>query len=128
MSKSLNNTISVGQLLSRTTPGQFRLFCMLRPYRQLIEYSSESLQKAVSLHDSWMSFLALGDAYVRGKVDTQAINEPLLLKTYVYGISLPYLVNVEMKFFVVLKILYFLTRSSREVLILGYVLNVYRLS
>lgn len=34
MSKSLKNTVAVSDLLQKYTANQFRLFCMLRPYRQ----------------------------------------------------------------------------------------------
>lgn len=80
MSKSLKNVISIRELLQKYTPNQFRLFCLLTKYNNDIEYSDETMQKAISLANQISSFLNDSDAYVKGQLVCQPIDEPLLMQ------------------------------------------------
>ena len=48
-------------------------------YIAAIEYSDESMMRAVKIHSSWSSFLKSADAYVRGQLICKPINEPQLM-------------------------------------------------
>ena len=48
-----------------------------------IEYSDETMQKAISLANQISSFLNDSDAYVKGQLVCQPIDEPLLMQRYV---------------------------------------------
>ncbi|XP_067664074.1 probable cysteine--tRNA ligase, mitochondrial [Haliotis asinina] len=78
MSKSLKNVISISELLEKYTANQFRILCLLTPYRNNIEYTDERMQKAVQLTKQIQSCLHQCDAYVRGQLLTQPINEAKL--------------------------------------------------
>ena len=48
MSKSLGNTISMGELLTRYEPDDFRMLCLLSDYHESLEFSDERLMNAAS--------------------------------------------------------------------------------
>ncbi|XP_011310849.1 cysteine--tRNA ligase, mitochondrial, partial [Fopius arisanus] len=49
MSKSLQNTITIKELLENFTANQFRLLCLCTHYRSNIDFSHEAMEKAVAL-------------------------------------------------------------------------------
>lgn len=69
MSKSLKNTVSVSQLLESYTPNQFRMLCLLTHYRNSIEFSKDTMEKAVVVMTQLNSFVTQCDAYVQGRFD-----------------------------------------------------------
>lgn len=80
MSKSLQNVISVGELLERTTPNQFRVFCLMCKYDHDIEYGPDTMRQAVELTRQMSSFLNDADAYVKGRISCQPFNEAELMQ------------------------------------------------
>ncbi|XP_063216505.1 cysteine--tRNA ligase, mitochondrial isoform X2 [Bacillus rossius redtenbacheri] len=66
MSKSLGNTVSVRQFLSRHTAAQFRMFCLLSHYRRGVEYSPAAMEKAVAVSRRLEAFLHACRAAQRG--------------------------------------------------------------
>ncbi|XP_071087802.1 probable cysteine--tRNA ligase, mitochondrial [Haliotis cracherodii] len=81
MSKSLKNVITISELLEKYTANQFRVLCLLTPYRNNIEYTDEKMQKAMQLTKQIQSCLHQCQAYVRGQLLTQPINEAKLHKS-----------------------------------------------
>ncbi|XP_076446066.1 putative cysteine--tRNA ligase, mitochondrial [Babylonia areolata] len=76
MSKSLKNTVSVSQMLDTYTPNQFRMFCLLMHYRNPIEFSKETMEKAVVVMTQLNSLVTQCDAYVQGRFDCPDISQP----------------------------------------------------
>ncbi|XP_013411806.1 probable cysteine--tRNA ligase, mitochondrial [Lingula anatina] len=81
MSKSLKNTLSITELLQTYTANQFRMFCMLSPYRNRLEYSDETMLRAVAIHQQLMSFLNTADLYVKGQLQCQTFSPADLMKS-----------------------------------------------
>ncbi|KAK7097001.1 probable cysteine--tRNA ligase, mitochondrial [Littorina saxatilis] len=75
MSKSLKNTVSVNQLLDDYTPNQFRMLCLLTHYRNSIEFSKETMEKAVVVMTQLNSLVTQCDAYVQGRFDCPHISQ-----------------------------------------------------
>lgn len=57
MSKSLKNTVSIGELLSKFTRDQFRVACLLSDYRYPMEFHEENMNIACSVLKRFSSFL-----------------------------------------------------------------------
>lgn len=81
MSKSLKNTISISDLLKEYTPNEFRMFCLLSPYRSGIEFTEKSMEHAQSVYRKIQDFLVDCEASVNGYKDTGVIDEPEILKS-----------------------------------------------
>ncbi|CAF0712396.1 unnamed protein product [Brachionus calyciflorus] len=58
MSKSLQNTISIREMLDKHSANHFRMFCLLSPYRNDKEYSDEKMVKAANLTNKFSTFLS----------------------------------------------------------------------
>ncbi|CAH1246998.1 CARS2 [Branchiostoma lanceolatum] len=80
MSKSLKNTITIREFLEKYTANQFRIFCMMTRYRSVVEYCDTMMNEAVSVQHTLTSFLNNADAYIRGQLECQAIDEALLME------------------------------------------------
>ncbi|XP_066303689.1 probable cysteine--tRNA ligase, mitochondrial isoform X2 [Branchiostoma lanceolatum] len=80
MSKSLKNTITIREFLEKYTANQFRIFCMMTKYRSVVEYCDTMMNEAVSVQHTLTSFLNNADAYIRGQLECQAIDEALLME------------------------------------------------
>lgn len=63
MSKSLKNTVSIRDALEKYTSNQLRVFCLLSPYRNDIEFSTEKMETSVSLLRSIQTFLQRCHSY-----------------------------------------------------------------
>ncbi|ELU08927.1 hypothetical protein CAPTEDRAFT_159831 [Capitella teleta] len=81
MSKSLKNTISVKALLKAYTPNQFRLFCMMVPYRTPIEYGPPQMSKAKAIVNNWIHFNATVKSYIKGDFTCAPLDESYLLQS-----------------------------------------------
>ncbi|XP_063981886.1 probable cysteine--tRNA ligase, mitochondrial [Diachasmimorpha longicaudata] len=78
MSKSLQNTITIKELLEKFTADQFRLLCLCTHYRSTIEFSQETMSKAVTFLKKFQYFQSDCRNYVAGRfpaatVDTSTI-------------------------------------------------------
>ncbi|XP_019620263.1 PREDICTED: probable cysteine--tRNA ligase, mitochondrial [Branchiostoma belcheri] len=80
MSKSLKNTITIREFLEKYTANQFRIFCMMTKYRNVVEYCDTMMNEAVSVQRTLTSFLNNADAYIRGQLECQALDEALLME------------------------------------------------
>lgn len=78
MSKSLNNTITIKELLEQYTANQFRLLCLHTHYRSPIEFSHESMQKAISLLKKFEYFQSDCKNYLAGKFQCGMIDEGVI--------------------------------------------------
>ncbi|XP_015125022.1 probable cysteine--tRNA ligase, mitochondrial isoform X2 [Diachasma alloeum] len=67
MSKSLQNTITIKELLEKFTANQFRLLCLCTHYRSTIEFSQETMSKAVALLKKFEYFQSDCRNYVAGR-------------------------------------------------------------
>lgn len=76
MSKSLKNTVSIGELLKRNSPDEFRMLCLLSHYRSAIEFGDQSMTVATNVLRKFHSFFADSKAYVDGLKPATAINAP----------------------------------------------------
>lgn len=56
MSKSLQNTISVGHFLEKYSANDFRMFCLLSNYRSSTEYSDEGIEAARRVFSKFTTF------------------------------------------------------------------------
>ncbi|XP_070554166.1 probable cysteine--tRNA ligase, mitochondrial [Ptychodera flava] len=79
MSKSIGNTVTIQDFLQQYTANQFRMFCLLKKYRYNIEYSRETMQQACNVVQTLSSFLNDADAYVKGHITCQSLDEYALL-------------------------------------------------
>ncbi|XP_055599269.1 probable cysteine--tRNA ligase, mitochondrial [Uranotaenia lowii] len=82
MSKSLKNTISIGELLEKFTADEFRMLCLLSHYRSSIVYGDESMAVATNTLKKFHSFMDDSRAYVSGAkkvvpLDVNQIQEKL---------------------------------------------------
>uniref|UniRef100_A0A8D8BT73 cysteine--tRNA ligase n=1 Tax=Culex pipiens TaxID=7175 RepID=A0A8D8BT73_CULPI len=66
MSKSLKNTISIGELLERSSADEFRMLCLLSHYRSAIEFGDQSMTVATNVLRKFHSFFDDSRAYVGG--------------------------------------------------------------
>ncbi|XP_078579445.1 putative cysteine--tRNA ligase, mitochondrial [Branchiostoma floridae x Branchiostoma japonicum] len=80
MSKSLKNTITIREFLEKYTANQFRIFCLMTRYRSVVEYCDTMMNEAVSVQRTLTSFLNNADAYIRGQLQCEAIDEALLME------------------------------------------------
>lgn len=78
MSKSLKNTISVEEFLSDNTVDDFRMFCIMKPYRNNIELSKEALQTPKMFLKKVKNFLDDCDSYCKGYLSGGTVDEAKL--------------------------------------------------
>ncbi|KAM4701287.1 putative cysteine--tRNA ligase, mitochondrial [Discoglossus pictus] len=78
MSKSLKNYITVKEFLKSFSPEQFRMYCLRSKYRSAVDYSKESMQDATSTLQIISSFIDDAQAYLRGQLTCQPVQEDLL--------------------------------------------------
>ncbi|XP_053688094.1 probable cysteine--tRNA ligase, mitochondrial [Sabethes cyaneus] len=78
MSKSLKNTINIGQLLAEHSADEFRMLCLLSHYRSVIEYGAETMTIATNVLKKLRSFFEDSRAYVVGIKPATSIDAVLL--------------------------------------------------
>ncbi|KAL2087430.1 hypothetical protein ACEWY4_016258 [Coilia grayii] len=78
MSKSLKNYITIKDFLQSYNANEFRLFCLLTKYRSGIEYSDRSMNEARSSLATISSFTHDAQAYMKGHLLCQPIDEAVL--------------------------------------------------
>lgn len=66
MSKSLNNTITISDMLSVFTPESFRVACLLSNYRNGIEFGLNSMNNAEAVLNKFLQFFSDAKAYNEG--------------------------------------------------------------
>ncbi|XP_069695114.1 probable cysteine--tRNA ligase, mitochondrial isoform X2 [Periplaneta americana] len=81
MSKSLKNTISINDFLKSFSCNQFRIFCLLSPYRSSMEYSDTAMENAVAITKKIESFLTDCEAYINDYTTQGVIDESYLLQS-----------------------------------------------
>ncbi|XP_023013309.1 cysteine--tRNA ligase-like protein, mitochondrial [Leptinotarsa decemlineata] len=81
MSKSLGNTILIRDMLKKTSADIFRMACIMSPYQNHMEYSSELLITAENIYNTYKNFFVSCDAYekgyLKGTVNSDILNELL---------------------------------------------------
>ncbi|KAF6204841.1 hypothetical protein GE061_019004, partial [Apolygus lucorum] len=80
MSKSLKNTVSIASFLQEYSPDHLRTLCMLVPYRNGIEYSSDVMTNATSVYSKINNFLSECDAFNKTVGPKALVDDGLLLK------------------------------------------------
>ncbi|KAF7998247.1 hypothetical protein HCN44_009645 [Aphidius gifuensis] len=78
MSKSLNNTVTIRNMLDKYTPNQFRLLCLYTHYRSTIEFNEKTMDKAVALMKKFEYFYGDCKNYISGKLQANNIDEALI--------------------------------------------------
>ncbi|XP_066475064.1 probable cysteine--tRNA ligase, mitochondrial isoform X1 [Tiliqua scincoides] len=78
MSKSLKNYITIKNFLKKSSPDQFRMFCLRSKYRSAIEYSDDTLNDAKNILNTINSFMSSANAYMKGQLTCEAIREDVL--------------------------------------------------
>uniref|UniRef100_A0A182W1W6 cysteine--tRNA ligase n=1 Tax=Anopheles minimus TaxID=112268 RepID=A0A182W1W6_9DIPT len=66
MSKSLNNTVRIDELLNDYTADEFRMLCLLSHYRTVIEYGPEAMATARNILRKFERFYGDAKAYIDG--------------------------------------------------------------
>ncbi|KAJ8246619.1 hypothetical protein GJAV_G00253540 [Gymnothorax javanicus] len=78
MSKSLKNYITIKDFLQSYSANEFRMFCLLTKYRSAIDYSDASMNQARSTLASILAFFHDAEAYMKGQLICQAVDEGTL--------------------------------------------------
>ncbi|XP_057341342.1 probable cysteine--tRNA ligase, mitochondrial [Microplitis mediator] len=78
MSKSLQNTISIKELLDKYTANQFRFLCLITHYRSEVDFSHTTMQKAIALFKKFEYFLNDCQNYTTGKITSKNIDESIV--------------------------------------------------
>ncbi|XP_039601840.1 probable cysteine--tRNA ligase, mitochondrial isoform X1 [Polypterus senegalus] len=78
MSKSLKNFITIKDFLQTFSANEFRMFCLLTKYRSAVDYSEASMNGAKSLLSSISSFFNDANAYIKGQLLCQDVDESFL--------------------------------------------------
>ncbi|KAJ6667405.1 hypothetical protein lerEdw1_016526 [Lerista edwardsae] len=78
MSKSLKNYITIKDFLKKSSPDQFRMFCLRSKYRSAVEYSDDTLNDAKNILNTIRSFMSSANAYMKGQLTCEAIREDVL--------------------------------------------------
>ncbi|XP_034943962.1 probable cysteine--tRNA ligase, mitochondrial isoform X2 [Chelonus insularis] len=78
MSKSLQNTISIPELLEKYTANEFRLMCLTTNYRNDIDFCHEIMQKSVTLMNKINHFYSNCKNYATGKLPVGVIDENII--------------------------------------------------
>lgn len=77
MSKSLKNTISIDELLSKTDPQVFRMACVMSQYRSSMEFSNDFMDTAANLLKHYKNFFENCYNYSRGYIHAEVNNDIL---------------------------------------------------
>lgn len=81
MSKSLKNTISIGDLLKNTPSDVFRMACIMTHYRSGMEFTSEFMLTASNVLENFKNFLHNCQLYYSNAGVIQVnVNEEVLMK------------------------------------------------
>ncbi|XP_046886770.1 cysteine--tRNA ligase, mitochondrial isoform X2 [Hypomesus transpacificus] len=80
MSKSLKNYITIKDFLQFYSANEFRMFCLLTKYRSAIDYSDASMIEARSSLATIDTFTHDAQAYMRGHLQCQAVQEGSLFE------------------------------------------------
>ncbi|CAF3890690.1 unnamed protein product [Rotaria sordida] len=75
MSKSLNNTILIRDMLKTYTSTQFRLFCLMHDYRSPRSFESAAIQQALFVDKLFKAFFDTVQACQKGLVDISSLSE-----------------------------------------------------
>ncbi|CAF2061869.1 unnamed protein product [Rotaria magnacalcarata] len=75
MSKSLNNTILIRDMLKTYTATQFRLFCLMHDYRSPRSFESAAIQQALFVDKLFKAFFETVQACQKGLVDISTLSE-----------------------------------------------------
>ncbi|XP_065081707.1 probable cysteine--tRNA ligase, mitochondrial [Ochlerotatus camptorhynchus] len=78
MSKSLKNTVSIGELMEKFSADEFRMLCLLSHYRSAIEFGDESTTVATNVLKKFRSFFDDSRAYVGGVKPVACIDASLI--------------------------------------------------
>ncbi|XP_040192152.1 probable cysteine--tRNA ligase, mitochondrial isoform X1 [Rana temporaria] len=78
MSKSLKNYITVKDYLKTYSAEEFRMFCLRSKYKSAVEYSQDSMTEARNILKIISSFFDDANAYLKGQLTCQAIQEDIL--------------------------------------------------
>ncbi|KAJ9582496.1 hypothetical protein L9F63_003189, partial [Diploptera punctata] len=81
MSKSLKNTVSIGEFLSSFSANELRIYCLLSHYRSGMEYTESAMQNAVAITKKLQSFLNDSKAYISGYTAHGDVDESKLLES-----------------------------------------------
>lgn len=73
MSKSLKNTISIGEMLDEYSADTFRMACVLSNYRNTMEYSDAMMETAKATNSRFNSFKVSCEDYLNG--NTRTVNQ-----------------------------------------------------
>lgn len=84
MSKSLKNTISIQELLKKTSAEIFRMACVMTTYKSNMEYEEELLTTAKNTMKMYHSFLQSCTDFRRGKLKS-SINSDILMETLAFS-------------------------------------------
>ncbi|KAK6640914.1 hypothetical protein RUM44_012612 [Polyplax serrata] len=80
MSKSLQNFITISDLLKSYTVDNFRMFCFISKYNTELQYKTGSMEHAVGEYNKILRFLADSKSYINGNWNLGNISEPILLE------------------------------------------------
>ncbi|CAF1055491.1 unnamed protein product [Didymodactylos carnosus] len=83
MSKSLQNTISIREMLKTYTPQQFRLFCLLQHHRQHRSFNSTSMKEALFFDKLFLSFTDTVNACQKGLLHMVNLSESEIIERVV---------------------------------------------
>ncbi|KAM6945411.1 cysteine--tRNA ligase, mitochondrial [Aplochiton taeniatus] len=78
MSKSLKNYITIKDFMQTYSANEFRMFCLLTRYRSAIDYSEANMVEARSSLASLSTFSHDAQAYMRGQLLCQPVQEEAL--------------------------------------------------
>ncbi|RZF32703.1 hypothetical protein LSTR_LSTR004131 [Laodelphax striatellus] len=67
MSRSLKNVMSISDMLNKYSADHFRILCLLSPYRNSMEFSDDSMVKAIKICKKIEAFLGKCNAYINGQ-------------------------------------------------------------
>ncbi|XP_059607723.1 cysteine--tRNA ligase, mitochondrial [Phlebotomus argentipes] len=82
MSKSLKNTISVEELLSKHSPDHFRMLCLLTNYRREMVFSEEAMQMARKVLQRFQNFLQEMEVILSGSRQINDFNQQDIFEKY----------------------------------------------
>jgi len=87
MSKSLQNTISIDDMLGKYDCDAFRMACLLSNYRNSMEYSDEMMETAVNVLRKFRTFESDCKAYVMGIKPAVNINSRVMIENLQHTIK-----------------------------------------
>lgn len=84
MSKSLQNSVLISELLEEHTSDHFRMFCFRTNYNDALHYSKEAFRHTAGDCDKVKNFLADADSYVKGNWLFGDVSESILLQVRIF--------------------------------------------